>query len=42
VQGGGESIVQLFDRSTSALDRIAMKHIGRLISESPSGITFAM
>jgi DUF1009 family protein len=30
VQGGGESIVQLYDRSTDALLRIAMKHIGNL------------
>jgi hypothetical protein len=30
VQGGGESLVQLYDRSTSALLRIATKHIGNL------------
>lgn len=31
IPGGGESIVQLFVRSTSALDRIAMKHIGERV-----------
>jgi len=29
VQGGGESLVQLFDRSTSALLKIGLKHKGR-------------
>ncbi|XP_027192163.1 phosphoglycerate mutase-like protein 4 isoform X2 [Cicer arietinum] len=31
IPGGGESLVQLFDRSTSALLRIGMKHIGERV-----------
>nr|AFK37135.1 unknown [Lotus japonicus] len=31
IPGGGESFVQLFDRSTSALQRIALKHQGERV-----------
>ncbi|KAK2410945.1 phosphoglycerate/bisphosphoglycerate mutase family protein [Trifolium repens] len=31
IPGGGESLVQLYDRSTDALLRIAMKHIGERV-----------
>ncbi|CAL5197679.1 unnamed protein product [Lathyrus oleraceus] len=32
IPGGGESLVQLYDRSTSALLRIGMKHIGERVA----------